>query len=147
MRIYFTFLKAGFHLNRSEIWNSFQRKLLRLKWVGNTNRQLTLPLPPPPPPSAKKEIELQVGRGLFGVHLQSSSNFNFPNPSNLQHFTYPQFNLPKYLFHKMPKIHLKICTEPQNVGYFLNRLIWRCLKRERDIGRKVMLNDVKTAFR
>ena len=27
----------------------------------------------------------QVGRGPFGVH---TSNFSFPNPSNLQHFKF-----------------------------------------------------------
>ena len=62
---YFCF-KAWFHLTRSEIWSSFQRdELLRLKWVGNTTRQLTA-LPPPP---NKKGREPQVSRGQFGVHL------------------------------------------------------------------------------
>ena len=28
----------------------------------------------------------------------------------------------------------------------ISRGIWRCLKHERDIGRKAMLNDAKTAF-
>ena len=44
-----------FHLHRGEIWSSFKREQLRLKWVGNTTTQLT--------PS-----KLQVGWGLFGVH-------------------------------------------------------------------------------
>ena len=48
----------------------------------------------------------------------------------------------------MPKNHPKIYTEPQNIGRnVLKGGIWRCLKGERDIGRKSMLSDVKTAFR
>ena len=40
----FNFLKGGFYLIRTEILNSFERELLRLrhvKWVGNTTTQLT----------------------------------------------------------------------------------------------------------
>ena len=37
----FNFLKGGFYLIRTEIWSSFKRELLRLKWVGNTTTQLT----------------------------------------------------------------------------------------------------------
>ena len=33
--------KAGFHLNSRSMWSSFNRELLRLKWAGNTTRQLT----------------------------------------------------------------------------------------------------------
>ena len=46
------------HLNRSEIGSNIKRKLLGLKWVGNTTRQ-----------STPYKREPQVGRGLFGVHL------------------------------------------------------------------------------
>ena len=52
-----------FRLHRGEIWSSFKRELLRLKWVGNTTRQLT--------PS-----KLQVDWGLFGVHSMPK---NHPN--------------------------------------------------------------------
>ena len=34
-------IKAGFHLNRNEIWSRFKRELLRLERVWNTFRQLT----------------------------------------------------------------------------------------------------------
>ena len=36
-------LKAGVHVNRSEIWRNIQGELLELKSVGNTTRQLTTP--------------------------------------------------------------------------------------------------------
>ena len=52
--------KARVYLNRSEIWSSFKRELLKLKCVGNTTRQLT---PFPPPPTKKKRA--QVGTGLL----------------------------------------------------------------------------------
>ena len=51
--------------------------------------------------------ELQVGRGLFGVHLPIL-HFNFPNPSNLQHFViFTSISFPKNLFPKkiIPKLH------------------------------------------
>ena len=68
-------------MNRSEIW----RELLGLKWVANTTRQLT-----PPPPQKKKKKKKESPR-LIGVCLVFisqffTSNFNFPNPSNLHHF-------------------------------------------------------------
>ena len=44
-------------MNRSEIWSKIERELLRLKWVGNTTRELT------------PKREPQVGRGLFGIRL------------------------------------------------------------------------------
>ena len=34
-------IKAGVHVNKSEIWSIIKRELLGLKWVGNTPRQLT----------------------------------------------------------------------------------------------------------
>ena len=30
-------VKAGVHMNRSEIWSNIKRELLGLKWVGNTS--------------------------------------------------------------------------------------------------------------
>ena len=37
--------KARVHVNRSEISNIIERKLLGLKWVGNTTRQLQFTTP------------------------------------------------------------------------------------------------------
>ena len=48
---------------------------------------------------------------------------------------------------KMPKNHPKFTQNRKTLVYVLNRGIWRCLKRARDIGTKAMLSDVKTAFR
>ena len=36
-------IKAGVHVNRSEIWSTIKRKSLELKWVGNTTRKFTIP--------------------------------------------------------------------------------------------------------
>ena len=54
-------LKAGVHVNRSEIWSIIKRELLGLKWVGNTTRQLIDHL----------KWEPQVGMGVvtFGIRL------------------------------------------------------------------------------
>ena len=76
--VYFT-LKAGVHTNTSEIWSNIERELLGLKWIGNTTRQLT---------PSKKSPRL-VGDCLVSVLLLIlHSNFNFSNPSNLQHFIF-----------------------------------------------------------
>ena len=41
----------------------------------------------------------------------------------------------------MPKSHPKICTNPPNSGYgYKHRDSERCLKRERDIGKKAALS-------
>ena len=45
------------------------RSEIRLKWVGNSTRQLTAPSPSTAPPPPQKKGEPRVGRGLFGVHL------------------------------------------------------------------------------
>ena len=47
----------------------------------------------------------------------------------------------------MPKITQKFTKTRKTLVNVLNGGIWRCLKRERDIGTKAMLSDVKTAFR
>ena len=51
-------LKGGFYLNRSEILSSFERELLRLKWVGNTTRQL----------NPSKESSRLVGDCLVSIY-------------------------------------------------------------------------------
>ena len=48
----------------------------------------------------------------------------------------------KYLPPKMPPNHPKFTQ-----NRIISRGIWRCLKRQRDISRKAMLSDVKTACR
>ena len=61
----------------------------------------------------------------------------------------PQFNLSvkqKFLFPKVPKNHPKFTQNRKTLVNVLSRGIWRCLKRERDIGGKAMLSDVKTAY-
>ena len=96
--------------------------------------------------------ELQVGRGLFGVRLlilplkfqfsksiKSSTFHIFPN------LIYP---LRKNIsFTKCPKITQKFTQTRKTLVNVLSGGIWRCLERERDIGTKATLNDVKTAFR
>ena len=48
------------------------------------------------------------------------------------------------MFKNHPK---KLCkTDCQTVVNEIRREIWRCLKRDRDIGRKAVLSHVKTAF-
>ena len=46
----------------------------------------------------------------------------------------------------MPKNHPKVYTNPPNGGHGYSTEIERCLKRDRDIGRKALLSDVETAF-
>ena len=47
----------------------------------------------------------------------------------------------------MPKITQKLKQNRKTLVNVLNRGIWRCWKRQRDIGTKAMFIDVKTAFR
>ena len=47
----------------------------------------------------------------------------------------------------MSKNHPKIYTNCKTLVNVLSGEIWRFLKRERDIGTKATLSDVKTAFR
>jgi len=62
----------------------------------------------------------------------------------------PQFDLSfekKYIsFQKYLKIIQKSTQNRKTLVNEISRGIWRCSKRERDIGRKAILNDVKTAF-
>ena len=113
-------VKAGVNMNGSEIWSSNKKGIVRIKTVGNTTTQLT----PPPPPRKEKKKEREsprlVGDSLVSIYKFFTSNFNFPNLSNTQHFiiffnlTYPFRK--KYLFSKIPKNHLKIYTKLPNSG-------------------------------
>ena len=49
-------------------------------------------------------------------------------------------------FQQCPKITQKFIQNRQTVVNEISLRIWRCLKRDRDTGRKAVLNDVKTAF-
>ena len=96
---------------------------MRLKWVGNTARQMT----------PKQESPGWVGDRLFGVHLLIL-HFKFqhiPNPSNLQNIPFPKCP-------KCPKITQKISQNRKRLVNILSGGVWRCLKREQDIGRKAM---------
>ena len=67
---------------------------------------------------------------------------------NISYF--PQFNLSfkkNISFPKCPKVTQKCTQNRKTLRNVLSGGNWRCLKRERDIGTKAMLNDVKTAFR
>ena len=89
-------LKAGVHMIGVKFEVILKRKLLGFKWVGNTTRQLI------------SQREPQVGRGLFEVPLlifHVTSNFNFLNTSNRQHFLNLSYPLSKNIsFPKCPKI-------------------------------------------
>ena len=63
----------------------------------------------------------------------------------------PQFNLSfkKKISHSqnVQKITQKFTQNRKTLENVLSGGIWRCLKRERDIGTKAKLSEVKTAFR
>ena len=95
--------------------------------------------------------ESQVGRGLFGIRvliLHFKFQFSKSVKSSTFHiflnFTYPlrkNLSFPKHL-----KITQKFTQNCQIVDNVISIGIWRRLKRDRDIGRKAVLSDVKTAF-
>ena len=94
----------------------------------------------------------RFGRGLFRVHLLIL-HFKFPFSKSIKSSTFHIFlNLTYPLrksisFSKCPKITQKFTQNCKTVDNALSGGIWRCLKRERDIGRKAMLSDVKTTFK
>ena len=98
------------------------------------------------------EKEPQVCRGLFGVRLlilhfkiqffKSIKSSTFHIFLNL---TYPLRK--KISFTECPKIIQKFTQNRKTLVNVLNGAIWQCLKRERDIGTKATLSDIKTAFR
>ena len=95
--------------------------------------------------------EPQLGRGLFGIRvliLHLKFQFSKSVKSSTFHIflnlTYPlrkNLSFPKHL-----KITQKFTQNCQIVDNVLSIGIWRRLKRDRDIGRKAVLSDVKTAF-
>ena len=95
--------------------------------------------------------ESQVGRGLFGIRvliLHFKFQFSKSVKSSTFHIflnlTYPlrkNLSFPKHL-----KITQKFTQNFQIVENVISIGIWRRLKRDRDIGRKAVLSDVKTAF-
>ena len=95
--------------------------------------------------------ESQVGRGLFGIRLlilhfkfQFSKSVKSSTFHIFLNLTYP---LRKNLsFSKHLKITQKFTQNCQIVDNVLSIGIWRRLKRDRDIGRKAVLSDVKRAF-
>ena len=98
------------------------------------------------------EKEPQVCRGLFGVRSINSSLqnsiFQIHQIFNISYF--PQFNLSfekKNPFTECPKIIQKFTQKRKTLVNVLSGAIWHCLKRERDIGTKATLSDIKTAFR
>jgi len=102
-----------------------------------------------PPPTKKREP--QVCRGLFGEHLQIL-HFKFQFHESIKSSTfhiYPNLTYPlrkNISFQKCPKITQKFTQNRKTLVNEISIGIWRCWKRERDIGRKVMLSHVKTAF-
>ena len=98
------------------------------------------------------EKEPQVCRGLFGVRLlilhfkiqffKSIKSSTFHIFLNL---TYPLRK--KISFTECPKIIQKFTQNRKTLVNVLSGAIWHCLKRERDIGTKATLSDIKTAFR
>ena len=98
------------------------------------------------------EKEPQVRRGLFGVRLlilhfkfQSSKSIKSSTFHIFFNLTYPLRK--KISFKKCPKITQKFTQNRKTLVNVLSGGIWCCLKRERDIGTKATLSDVKTAFR
>ena len=96
--------------------------------------------------------EPQVCRGLFGVRLLIL-HFKFQFSKSIKSSTFHIFlNLTYPLrknisFTKCPKITRTFTQNHKTLVNVLSGGIWRCLKRERDIGTKATLGDVKTAFR
>ena len=102
---------AGVHFNGSEIWSDIKRELLAIK-MGSKHYQ-TVDTPKKEPQVGRRTVWYPSSIKFF------ASNFNFPNPSNLHHFIFSQFNLSfekKYLFPKIPKNHPNIYTKSPNSG-------------------------------
>ena len=96
-----------------------------------------------------RKREPQVARGLFGIrllilHFKFSKSIKSSTFHIFINLTYP---LRKNLsFPKCPKITQKFTQNCQTVINGMSIEIFCRLKRDRDIGRKVALSDVKTAF-
>ena len=96
--------------------------------------------------------EPQVGSGRFGIrllilHFKFLFTKTIKSSGNISYF--PQFNLSfekNISFQKCPKITQEFTQNRLTVVNVISIEIKRCLKRDRDIGRKAVLSDVKTAF-
>ena len=92
-----------------------------------------------------------VGRGLFGIRLLIL-HFKFQFSRSIKSSTFHIFlNLTYPLrknisFQKCPKITQKFTQNRLTVVNEMSIEILRCLKRDRDIGRKAVISHVKTAF-
>ena len=99
-----------------------------------------------------RKREPLVARGLFGIRLLILQ-FKFQFSKSIKSSTFHIFLNLTYLlrknisyFPKCPKIIQKFTQNRQTVVNEMSREIKCCLKRDRDIGRKAVLRDVKTAF-
>ena len=96
--------------------------------------------------------EPQVGSGLFGIRLLIL-HFKFKFTKSIKSSTFHiSLNLTYPLrknisFQKCPKITQKITQNRLTAVNVMSIEIQRCLKRDRDIGRKAVLSHVKTAFK
>ena len=85
-----------------------------------------------------------VGNTTMSIYWFFTSNFNSPNPSIFLNLTYPlrkNISFPKCL-----EITQKFTQNRKTMVNQISIWIWRCLKRERDIGRKALSSDGQTAF-
>ena len=99
-----------------------------------------------------KEGIIRIEIGLKHYHRVLILHFKFQFSKSVKsstfhiflNLTYPlrkNLSFPKYL-----KITQKFTQNCQIVDNVISIGIWRRLKRDRDIGRKAVLSDVKTAF-
>ena len=113
--------------------------------------------PPPPQKKKKKKREPQAGRGLLGVHSL------LPPPQALRFQSQAGELEARETGNEHAKDHRKEKGERKGESSFLSPPLpllrthhfrseretsgnERCLKHVRDIGRKAVLSDVKTAF-
>ena len=98
-----------------------------------------------------RQREPLVARGLFRIRLLIL-HFKFQFSKSIKSSTFHIFlNLTYPLrknisFPKCPKITQKFTQNRQTVVNEIGREIYCRLKRDRDIGRKALLSDLKTAF-
>ena len=106
------YIKAGVHVNRSEIWSNIKGEFLGLKYVGSTGYQTV-----DPPPKG----ESLVGRGLFGIRLLIL-HFKFQFSKSIKSSTFHTFLNLSILWEKISlsqnaqEKHPKIYTKPRNSG-------------------------------
>ena len=85
-----------------------------------------------------------VGNTTMSIYWFFTSNLNSPNPSIFLNLTYPlrkNISFPKCL-----EITQKFTQNRKTMVNQISIWIWRCLKRERDIGRKALSSAGQTAF-